>query len=401
MVYRSQSYVSLAVLLAAALGCGDDPVSPSNPSDPQFATASTASLSFRQLSTGHGHTCGVTAANLAYCWGSNWFGQLGDGSTTDRSAPRAVSGGLRFRQVSAGSDHTCGVTTDNRAYCWGFNFHGELGNGTGYPINTRRLTPTPVVDRKFVQVRAGQAYTCGIEVGTEAGFCWGYNVFGQLGDDTRNDRWRPARVRGGLHFRHLSTGVDHTCGVTTDNRAFCWGLNNGGQLGNGTTVGDDRPLRAAAPLRFSVVHAGRYHSCGLTLDQRAYCWGLNGEGQLGDGTSGNSRLTPVAVTGGLRFDHLIAREVHTCAVTSRNRAYCWGDNSLGEIGDGTTDNDRLRPTPVTGGHLFKGVWTGGYYTCGLASDDRAWCWGSNGSGKLGNGTTTTPIPVPTAVVGPA
>jgi len=189
-------------LVAVALGCGEEAQSPTGPTaptpEPQSAlsTASVTALAFSQVSAGGYHTCGVTTGNVAYCWGSNEFGQLGDGSTDGltalRSRPSMVAGGLRFRQVSAGSSHTCGVTTEKRVYCWGFNFDGELGDGTGYPTNIERLTPVPVaVARRFIQVWAGRDYTCAIEDETQAAFCWGYNILGQLGGGSTLARSKP------------------------------------------------------------------------------------------------------------------------------------------------------------------------------------------------------------------
>jgi alpha-tubulin suppressor-like RCC1 family protein len=269
-------------------------------------------------------------------------------------------------------------------YCWGFNFDGEVGDGTGYPINVRRLSPVPVGGaRRFTQVRPGYQHTCAIEAGTEAAFCWGYNPFGQLGNGNQETQWRPVRVKGGLHFAQISPGVDHACGVTTDNRGYCWGQNFWGQYGNGTTVPRLVPTRAGGLLRFTNLQAGRYHTCGLTTGQRVHCWGLNQDGQLGDGTR-TDHITPKPVAGGLRFDHVSSVDSHVCAVTPDNLAYCWGDNDNGKIGDGTIGPDRLVPTAVAGGLRFSGIWTGLSSTCAITSAGRAYCWG---------GSLLTPSPV--------
>jgi alpha-tubulin suppressor-like RCC1 family protein len=368
------------VTLLASVGCSDDPTAPSDASvEPELATATTAWLVFRQLSVGGGHNCGVTTTNVAYCWGVNDQGQLGNGSTSTgyQRVPQPVAGGLRFKQVSAGFQHTCGLTTLNQLYCWGWNFQGELGDGTGYPVNVRRLTPARVRSlRQFSQVRAGNHHTCAIEAGTGAAFCWGVNTFGQLGDDTQDERRRPVRVKGGRQYRQISAGVDHTCGVTTDNIGYCWGQNFWGQFGNGTTIGAHHPVRAGGTLRYTMLQAGRYHTCGLTATQRTHCWGRNADGQLGDGTRVD-HIRPAAVAGGLRFDQISSSGEHVCGRTPEDLAYCWGINGSGQIGDGTTDNDRLVPTAVTGGLRFTGVWAGlSPRSCGLASDQRTYCWGS-------------------------
>jgi alpha-tubulin suppressor-like RCC1 family protein len=380
------------VMLLASVGCGDDPTAPSEASlDPQLATTSAAGLLFRQLTVGATHICGVTTTNVAYCWGSNDQGQLGIGSTSTvpLRTPQLVAGGLRFKQITAGFQHSCGVTTLNRLYCWGWNFDGELGDGTGYPDNVRRLTPVRVRTlRQFSQVDAGSHHTCAIEAGTGAAFCWGKNYFGQLGDDSQEHRRRPVRVRGGLQFRQISTGVEHTCGVTTDNIGYCWGSNWWGQFGNGNTIFQHHPVRAGGTLRYTMLQAGRYHTCGLATTQRAHCWGSNADGQLGDGTY-LQRIWPAAVAGGLRFARISSSGEHVCGVTPENLTYCWGNNGSGQIGDGTQDNDRPVPTAVAGGLRFTGVWAGlSPQTCGVGSDQRTYCWGS--------GYLAVPTPVPGA-----
>jgi alpha-tubulin suppressor-like RCC1 family protein len=176
----------------AALGCREGAESPTAPEPaPALDITAAHTLSFRQVSTGSGHTCGGTTNNWAYCWGFNLFGQLGDGTTTILSVtPVAVAGGLQFRQVSAGNDYTCGVTTDSLAYCWGINRIGELGDGT----TTDRLTPVPVAGGlQFRQVDEGSHYSCAVTTGDQA-FCWGQNSLGELGDSTTTNRLTPVAV---------------------------------------------------------------------------------------------------------------------------------------------------------------------------------------------------------------
>jgi alpha-tubulin suppressor-like RCC1 family protein len=199
---------------------------------------------FAAMSGGHWHTCGVTSSGSAYCWGHNLFGQLGDGTTTDRTTPVAVSGGLTFEAVSADNSHTCGVTSSGSAYCWGLNSAGKLGDGT----TTRRYT-TPVAvsgGLTFEAVSAGRYHTCGLTTGGSA-YCWGDNGYGQLGDGTTTDRTTPVAVSGGLTFEAVSAGGGHTCGVTSSGSAYCWGSNFYGGLGDGTTNPSYIPVRVSFP----------------------------------------------------------------------------------------------------------------------------------------------------------
>jgi alpha-tubulin suppressor-like RCC1 family protein len=315
-------------------------------------------LRFKQVSVSSNGTCGVTTENRAYCWGYNGDGRLGDGTTgperclTDQVAgglpcstrPVAVAGGLHFAQVAVASGHACGLTTtDRRAYCWGNNQLGQLGDGT----TTIRLSPVSVLGGlHFRQVSTAYAHTCGVTTDDKA-YCWGSNYSGQIGDSTNVTlRLQPTRVSGTRQFRQIAAGRDHTCAVTTTDRAFCWGNGRSGQLGNGKTYLSFWPRAVAGGLSFRRVTAGGYHTCAETTSSRAYCWGWNFNGQLGDGTT-NPHLTPMAVVGGLYFKQLSAGSSHTCGRTSAAVLYCWGWNYFGQLGDGTYTN-RLRPKPVAG-----------------------------------------------------
>lgn len=299
---------------------------------------------FLQISSGVDHTCAVTTTRQAYCWGGNSSGQLGNGSTLDRPRPTLVAGGLRFRHVAAGSFHTCGLTyPDNLAYCWGSNFGGKLGDGT----TTDRQAPVPTArGLHFSRVRVGWNHSCGVTTDARA-FCWGSNREGQIGDGSEiNRRQRPVAVAGGLLVHEVDAGLDYTCAVTVDGRAFCWGDGRFGQIGDGSLSEPHSPVAVAGGRRFTRLSAGSFHACAETEANRAYCWGHNLFGSLGDGTN-NQRNRPVAVSGGLSFSRLSAGSFFTCGVTRGGVAFCWGDNSNGQLGDGTRIN-RSTPRKVAG-----------------------------------------------------
>jgi alpha-tubulin suppressor-like RCC1 family protein len=391
---------TFAALLLAALGCREDASSPTVPEpDPALATVAAAALEFYQVSGGYELTCGVTTDNRAYCWGYNGQGQLGDGTTTHRLAPVAVAGGLRFRQISAGFAASCGVTTDFRAYCWGSNDRGELGDGT----TTGRLTPVPVAGgHQFRQVETNFEHTCGVSYPDNRLYCWGWNRDGQLGNGTRTGpeacyygpcSTTPFPVTTTLTFRQVTTGYYHTCGVTTDNRAFCWGLNRDGQLGDSTTqFRRVKPSRVAGSHQFRQVDAGAVHTCAVTTDDQAFCWGNGNSGQVGNGKTYLS-FWPKAVAGGFSFRRVTAGGSHTCGETTLNRGYCWGGG--GVLGDGT-ETARLKPVAVAGGLYFSQLSAGGSHTCGRTPAAVAYCWGFGFWGELGDGKgskSSTPVPV--------
>jgi alpha-tubulin suppressor-like RCC1 family protein len=298
-------------------------------------------LRFAQLSTYGRHTCGITLEGKAYCWGYNGWGSLGSGSNAGQSAtPMAVSGNLTFRSVSAGADHRCGVTTDNRAYCWGNNDWRQLGTGTTF-------SGTPVLvsnTLSFAKVNAGTGSTCGI---TTAGatYCWGANSIGQAGDGGKISYGNtfvstPQQVVGGQTFQSVTLGNQFACAVTVVGQGYCWGSNNS-KLGNGPNgVDSSSPVQVAGGLLFQMISAGYGHACGVTTAQQVYCWGLNGSGQLGATVSNGS--TPVRA-GSIEAIEVAASGIgtgsgaHSCAI-SKNRltVWCWGRNDTGQLGNGAT-----------------------------------------------------------------
>jgi alpha-tubulin suppressor-like RCC1 family protein len=411
---RSLSLLASA-LVVLLLGCREDAEPPTGPEPvPALATA-TGALSFRQLSAGANHTCAVSSDYRAYCWGYNFYGQLGSGSNTGpefcpspsgafpcSTGPVPVTGGFHFFQVSAGQSFSCGLTTDSLAYCWGSNQKGELGDGSG----TDHLAPTAVAGgRRFRQLRAGLDQACAIDLNAVA-WCWGANFSGQIGDGSNTVRPTPVRVSGGLHWRQLSGGNSFTCGVTTDNHAYCWGNNGNGQIGDSTKVSRLKPSPVKGGILFRQIDAGWSHTCAVSTTNLAYCWGLGGFGQIGNGGKSQARIWPAAVGGMRSFDHVNAGGNHSCGVTMSGVGYCWGLNQDGQLGIGTNigpetcfgQSCSTRPVRVVGGLSLAQVNAGYQHTCGRTTYGKVWCWGDNTYGQLGDGTRTN-RPAPVAVSG--
>ena len=263
-----------------------------------------------------------------------------------------------WQQLAAGRDQTCGVFTNGVAYCWGANDSGEVGDGTTTARHAPQLVATSLA---FQSVAAGASHSCGLSSG--AAFCWGNNARAQLGDNATSNRLAPVSVNGGVTFIQLTGGASYTCGVATTSSAYCWGDNGAGELGVGDTTRRGQPSLVGGflALTFATVSAGdwsgSYHGCGVTLSSAAFCWGDNAFGELG--TADTVRhLLPVAVTGGLQFTSASAGGPHSCALTTAGAAYCWGDNAFGELGVGDTTR-RLTPTAVAGGLVFDTLTAGG------------------------------------------
>lgn len=351
---------------------------------------------FVQVYTGGERSCALSPMGLAYCWGTNSSGELGDGTTTDRAMPWPVAGGLVFTQLALGYNHACGVTETGEAYCWGYNADGEVGDGS----TTDRLAPTPVAgDLLFTQLVAGLNHTCGLTAEGRA-YCWGDNVYGQLGDGTTSDRTAPTPVSGNLVFAALGVEAGRsTCGIVATGAAYCWGANDWGQLGDSTTTNRPAPVAVKGGLAFAAISTAHSHSCALTADGSAYCWGANAAGTLGTDSTGTMLRTPTEVTGGIAFTE-ISVGGSTCGISTAHVAYCWGSNGNGQLGDGTRA-DRTLPTPVAGGlNATQVAAAGDTHACILTTEHTVYCWGTNYVGQLGDGTpSTTDQLTPVAVQG--
>jgi alpha-tubulin suppressor-like RCC1 family protein len=254
-------------------------------------------LAFVGVVAGGNHACAWTPANRAFCWGGNNAGQVGDGTNDDRRQPVAVASNLGVRSIGVGAFHTCADSTNRELFCWGFNTDGQLGIGA---IGDR---PTPTQVAVSVRIQAlsvGAFHGCvlaeaapGISAGTA--YCVGNNDDGRLGDGSTTGRSSLVPVSGSDRFSSISAGDRHTCAITVGtDQLRCWGDNAYGQLGDNTIDDRTTPVPVSGSLRFKSVSAGSGQTCGVTTDGTAYCWGRNNTGQLGNGTT-TDRRTPTPV----------------------------------------------------------------------------------------------------------
>ncbi|MEP6493936.1 MAG: hypothetical protein ABJF01_14740 [bacterium] len=353
-------------------------------------TTATSQLAFKSVVVGGSTTCALTTTGAAYCWGGNRNGQVGNGNTSPSVVtPTAVSGGFTFESLGLPDIGTfaCGLRDDGTAYCWGSNFFGQLGDGT---IGTDRSTPTAVAGGlKLHSLSVGEAHVCGLTADSVA-HCWGDNGIGAFGDGTIKGSASPVAAAPDLRLRAIAAGGGFTCGLTGAGAGYCWGSGGFGVLGNGGVEKSLTPVGVAGGLSFDSIANSGFDTCALSATGEAYCWGQNFYGNVGDGTT-TQRSVPTAVAGGLRFTNLRMGYEHACAVAVGGAAYCWGVNSVGSLGDGT-QTQRLTPTPVLGGLKFQNVSIGDSHACGVTEmvggTNDIYCWGQNSSGELGDGTTT-------------
>jgi len=353
-----------------------------------------------QVAAGGDHTCALTAAGRAKCWGRNDNGQLGDGTTTERSAPVDVAGlASGVAVVAAGGYHTCVLTAQRGVKCWGWNEWGMLGDGT----TTRRSIPVDVVELAsgVISVTAGGLLTCALmDAGHGGGVkCWGAD-FGPTPVDV-------AGLQNGVAA--VTAGGNHACALTAGGGVRCWGWNGSGQLGDGTRTSRSTPADVAGLASgVAAVVAGMDHTCALmdaVHSGAVKCWGANYFGQLGDGST-MDRTTPVDVTGLAGSAAAIgAGGWHTCVLIDAAHGggiVCWGRNGAGQLGDGTTTG-RGAPADVAGlASNVAAVAAGGEHTCALMDavhGGAVLCWGLNWHGQLGDGTTRYFSTTPVGVVG--
>lgn len=350
------------------------------------------SSGFMALAAGFSHTCGIEGAGAAFCWGEGGVGQIGDGSTADRSVPTSVSGGHIFGKVSTGSQHACSVDSEGGVYCWGRGQDGRLGNeltaDSAVPVKVSGTT-------EFADVTAGGAHTCGLALDGTA-YCWGSGSSGKLGGGTNFSSGVPAAVSGGHTYQSISAGAEHTCALAVDGTAYCWGYGLYGRLGIPSGLGSNVPVEVDG-YQFVALASGDAHTCGITAEGAAYCWGFGTSGQLGN-ASATTGHEPVQVSGSYEFQSIAAGGHNTCAITSSNATYCWGEGASGKLGNGTTANSSV-PVEVSGGHGFTAVTVGFNHVCGIASDGVSYCWGQGSAGQLGTGGSAASL-VPVAVVDP-
>lgn len=351
------------------------------------------------------NSCAIDSAFQAYCWGINDSGQLGNGTVVDSLVPVAVSqGALTFKKIVLGSfKHACAIAGDDTVYCWGSNLYDQLGNGTAVDSSI----PVQVDFSAFAPgLTAVSIHTTAIETCILASdakiYCWGFS------------RALPARIDGGalsgVTLKSFFMGFGTHCAIDISDQAYCWGDNTNGQLGNGTNTVTPAPVAVTAVGDLSagfknIVVGDGAVVCAIAISGKIYCWG-NGEVGIGNGAAPVAGVyadvlspTPVESSGVLNgkiLDNLIINASVACATDTAGAAYCWGNYGL--PGDGISNGSNVplavSMTGTLAGKSFKEIQVSSFGVCGLASDDQLYCWGAARDMMGSGGIFDQPAPRP-------
>lgn len=323
------------------------------------------------------------------CWGSNEYGQLGDGTKELRTVAKPIDLGGTITQLSLGAQHSCAVFDHRVVRCWGSDTKGQLGtNNSKDPDRpTQSLVPLEVPETRTdagagtLEVHVGKTHTC-IRIGKQTLRCFGEQAeLGKIG-------YYPARYRGDEQIRAFASGESNLCVAwaspnPAQSRVHCAGFGM-----------PDPPEGLLVGLSIKELAVGRSHACALIADGSVRCWGQNDYGQLGDGTI-TSSPEPVTVTEAKGAVHITSGANHTCVHLANGTVACWGDNRHHQLANGTTTSSG-HAAVLVGLVQVKEVACGGDGCCARMDDRSVRCWGLNDHYQLGNGGTveqSVPMPI--------
>jgi alpha-tubulin suppressor-like RCC1 family protein len=354
-------------------------------------TIRTATPGPATIAAGGAHSCALTSIGELFCWGDDSSGQLGDGSAP-HAFGQAVPALHDAVQVDAGKAHTCALDVRGAAHCWGDDSAGQLGDG-GRTDRDAAVTVTALAGRNLVQITTGARHTCAVD--DEGGaWCWGDSSHGQLGVPGLRGSAVPVRVstRSGMRgpVVDIAAGRDTTCAVTAAGAAYCWGSDVYEQLGTGGHSDRDEPVAVATkgPMRGKIreVTVGGTQACALGVEGQAYCWG----------SAPRVKAEPVALNLGAALSEVSAGGEHICALDRGGRGFCWGEGAGGRLGSGYS-TARAAPVGVTAGIPLRDLDAGEEHSCAFDTRGYAYCWGAGADGQLGAGSTAaSAVPVPVA-----
>lgn len=350
---------------------------------------------FTQISAGAYHSVGIKADGTLWAWGDNGAGQLGTG-TGNQSTPKQVGTANDWQSVAASTEHTMAIKTNGTLWAWGNSGNGRLGNGVSAAGITAPVQIGTATNWK--SVKAGEGHTLALKTNGTL-WAWGFNYYGQVGDNTDTDRTTPVQIGTATNWKEIYTGAYHSYAIKTDGTLWGWGLNLYGQLGDATTQYKVAPAQIAITGIQSFASGG-FHAVAVKTNGTLWAWGNNDEGQLGDNST-TTRTSPVQIGTSTTWTLAGAGDQHSMAVTANGVLYSWGLNNKGQLGVGSTTN-KLIPTYVNTNFDGWTAITGGYqHTVAMLEDGKLWVAGDNADGQLGvtgmtSSTYLTDVACPTS-----
>ncbi|MDZ4263272.1 MAG: hypothetical protein U1B30_13190 [Pseudomonadota bacterium] len=381
----------------------------------QVTTASITTWS--AVTTGHQHSCAIALSDKSlWCWGNNETGQLGINSTAHQPRPVKISHTTGWFKAAAGESHTCAIDAAGISHCWGFNNYGQVGNGFSTDIKLARLFDSSI---NWRNIASGYNHSCGLKgsVAPYTLWCGGVNGYGQVGTGSTSSQATLVQLRANksgtliADWESLSTGANHSCAIAITGAShplFCWGDNSRGQLGDNATLSNvpqhwwpnsSSQVVVGVVDDWGMVATGANNSCGIKAGNELWCWGDNSGGQIGNGSIGlptDPPFLPTRISGSWLTVAVGGAESgggHVCAIKSDGTLWCWGKNDKSQLGNGSSSN-LTTPTKIGSATSWVSLKAGEQHTCGLRNDNSLWCWGDNSRGQTGAPQVTTSIPNP-------
>lgn len=337
------------------------------------------------ISLGNSDSVALVGGRL-YVWGSQTDGQLGDGKI-DLSCkyPGKIMDGYNFKYVCLGNYHSAAITEDGDLYLWGSNKFGQLGDGT---IEDKSIPIQIMKGLKFKCISLGGSdtsiYGSFSAAVTEDGdlYMWGCNKCGQLGDGTTNDSSIPIKIMKNYKFKSVDLGSDHSAAITESDDLYLWGYNGAGRIGNGSTKNKNEITPNYIMGNVSVVSLGTGFSAAITNNGKLYAWGTNCDGQLGvDKEKCLFSSSPIEIISDVKFKSISLGYSYAGAIDEKGNLYTWGNNNQGQLGDGTTTK-RYEPQIVLSD--VEIIDFGNVHSAAV-SNGKLFTWGCNSHYQLGNG----------------
>ena len=344
-------------------------------------TLSFAAGAFQKVSAAGFHSLAIATNGTLWAWGTNSFGELGDGSTVAKLSAEQIGTDADWQSIAAGEFHNLALKNNGTLWAWGNNSNGQLGDGT----TNNALVPTQIgAATDWKAISAGAFYSVAIKTDGTL-WAWGANANGQIGDTTTSEKHTPIQTDPSSDWAFISAGQANTIAVKTNGTLWAWGKNSSGQLGDGTIVQKTAPIQIGSDTDWSTAAAGFFHTLAVKTNGTLWAWGGNFDGQLGDGST-TDQHSPEQIGAATDWQSVSAGQTHSAALTTNGTIWAWGFNAYGQLGDGTTNN-LSSPTQIGAGTDWTTLAAGLFHTLVVKSDGTAWDCGRNDGGELANGTT--------------